>query len=599
MKLFIKHFVNLKIKYKILLSNLFIILLIALLVGISSYSISKKLLINASLESSSALMEQLSINLGYRIKSIEDFIFMQTFNSGLNKYISVDDSKDSSGDNYNKKKSIKNFSYNLISYYKYIKVVIIADEQGNTYYSSNDINPMSQEDINKNLCIQKTTQKWGKTYWHPYKNNIIFANSLIFDKDKLNKIGVISVGIDTSCFEDLYKNITNSNCIVVLNEENNVLFQSDDITKTQDMLSVNDFVNLDSPNQEFIYKGNPYLYTTKIISDDQMRVLNIIDKKEVLEGSVMLLKPILYVSMIGIVCSIFIALFISDAIAKNMKLLLFNIKRLSKGDFSIPIIPESYDEIGMLAMEFNTMSEQIKHLLTTISNEKLQKKNIQLKSLQFEYDALQAKINPHFLYNTLESINSMAKIKGEQEISEAIYLLGCFLRESISSTKNFVPLSHEIQSIKNYLKIQQLSYGDKIAIKYNIDESLLDVIVPKLILQPIVENAIIHGLEPKLGAGIIEIKAVCTGTDMSITVMDDGVGMDFTNALLFQTPVKIDNLPNNNKHSKVGLKTVHKRLQILYGENYGAHIESSPLSGTHVTVTIPIEFEEGISYENT
>ena len=218
-----------------------------------------------------------------------------------------------------------------------------------------------------------------------------------------------------------------------------------------------------------------------------------------------------------------------------------------------------------------------------------------MKALQFEYDSLQAKINPHFLYNTLESINSLAKLKGQQDIADSIFLLGKYLREAISSKRKFVLLEEEIQNIRNYVKIQQLSYGDKIQIIFHVDEALLDVVVPKLILQPLVENSIVHGIEPKIGKGRIEITARCEKKDMYIVVWDDGVGISRE-----QLENTMEHKPGNSgyEHTKVGLMAVHKRIRILYGEAYGIHIHSSPQEGTSIMIKLPINFEdEEVHYE--
>lgn len=351
---------------------------------------------------------------------------------------------------------------------------------------------------------------------------------------------------------------------------------------------------INEEGKDIFYNDEKYIYTTWRAKGNGMQVMNLISEKIILNGVFQLLNPIIWSAAFGVLLSAAIAVLISGQISSNLKLLLKNIRRVSKGDFSKKIVPTSYDEIGMLAIEFNEMSAQIQQLLDTVTNEKILKKNSELKALQFEYDSLQAKINPHFLYNTLESINSLAKLKGEPEIADSIYLLGNYLREAISSKKKYVLLEEEIQNIRNYVQIQQLSYGDKAETFFYADESLMETIVPKLILQPLVENAIVHGIEPKIGNGIIKITARCEGKDMLIEVWDDGVG--FTEEQLKNSMENegVSAKKSSYEHTKVGLMAVHKRVRILYGEDYGITIKSAPDDGTCITIKLPIKFEDEV-----
>lgn len=347
--------------------------------------------------------------------------------------------------------------------------------------------------------------------------------------------------------------------------------------------------------KEIYYKDEKYIYTTWKAKGNGIQVMNLISEKVIMDGIFKLLSPVIWSALLGVMLSAAIAVLISGQISSNIKLLLTNIRSISKGDFSQKIVPASYDEVGMLAVEFNHMSEQIVQLFKSVTDEKIQKKNSELKALQFEYDSLQAKINPHFLYNTLESINSLAKLKGQQDIADSIYLLGKYLREAISSKRKFVFLEEEIQNIRNYVKIQQLSYGDKIQIIFHVDEALLETVVPKLILQPLVENSIVHGIEPKIGKGRIEITARCEKKDMFLEVWDDGVGIS-REQLENTMEHKSDN--SGYEHTKVGLMAVHKRIRILYGEAYGIHIHSAPREGTSIMIKLPINFEdEEVHYE--
>lgn len=590
-------FSNLKIKQKLLISNIGIILIMVCLTGVSGYYISRNLLITTSVKSSVDLMEQLSSNFDYAIESLEDFILMQTFNKDFSGIIGKETEKGNSKALFDRKKKLLNFSYNLMNFNKYIKAVLVQDNFENIYYYSTDYSSMSLEEQDDNLAFQKAYEMWGTTYWKPYNEELVFASSLVFDFESMKPLGVISIGIDTAYFKELYKNISSekANEILVLNQDRQILIGEDNKGRELAEIILEKYKPINEEGKEIYYKNEKYIYTTWKAKGNGIQVMNLISEKVIMDGIFKLLTPVIWSALLGVILSAAIAVLISGQISSNIKLLLTNIRSISKGDFSQKIVPASYDEVGMLAVEFNHMSEQIVQLFKSVTDEKIQKKNSELKALQFEYDSLQAKINPHFLYNTLESINSLAKLKGQQDIADSIFLLGKYLREAISSKRKFVLLEEEIQNIRNYVKIQQLSYGDKIQIIFHVDEALLDVVVPKLILQPLVENSIVHGIEPKIGKGRIEITARCEKKDMYIVVWDDGVGISRE-----QLENTMEHKPGNSgyEHTKVGLMAVHKRIRILYGEAYGIHIHSSPQEGTSIMIKLPINFEdEEVHYE--
>lgn len=597
MKNYWKKFANLKMKQKLLISNIGIILIMVCLTGVSGYYISRNLLISTSVKSSVDLMEQLSSNFDYAIESLEDFILMQTFNKEFSGIIGKETEKGNSKALFDRKKKLLNFSYNLMNFNKYIKAVLVQDNFENIYYYSTDYSSMSMEEQVDNLAFEKAYEMWGTTYWKPYNEELVFATSLVFDFESMKPLGVISVGIDTAYFKELYKNISSekANEILVLNQDRQILIGEENKGRELAEIILEKYKPVNEEGKEIYYKDEKYIYTTWKAKGNGIQVMNLISEKVIMDGIFKLLSPVIWSALLGVILSAAIAVLISGQISSNIKLLLSNIRSISKGDFSQKIVPASYDEVGMLAVEFNHMSEQIVALFKSVTDEKIQKKNSELKALQFEYDSLQAKINPHFLYNTLESINSLAKLKGQQDIADSIYLLGKYLREAISSKRKFVLLEEEIQNIRNYVKIQQLSYGDKIQIIFQVDEALLEAVVPKLILQPLVENSIVHGIEPKIGRGRIAITARCEKKDMYLEVWDDGVGISRE-----QLENTMEQGPDNSgyEHTKVGLMAVHKRIRILYGEAYGIHIHSAPREGTSIMIKLPINFEdEEVHYE--
>ena len=224
---------------------------------------------------------------------------------------------------------------------------------------------------------------------------------------------------------------------------------------------------------------------------------------------------------------------------------------------------------------------------------------------QAQYLALQNQINPHFLYNTLEGIRSEALIAGMENIADMTEALATFFRYTISNLENLVTLEDELNNIENYYFIQQFRFEDRINLEIEYDlkhkEEIMALKVPKLILQPIVENAIFHGIERKLGKGNIKIKIEHTVNRLIINVRDDGFGIDEERLKQLNDKLSVFFLENENTEKKkkggIAIINVNNRIKLLFGEEYGIYIYSTVNIGTDVEITLPnltkTQIEEG------
>ena len=226
---------------------------------------------------------------------------------------------------------------------------------------------------------------------------------------------------------------------------------------------------------------------------------------------------------------------------------------------------------------------------------------LDISKKQAEYLALQNQINPHFLYNTLESIRGEAMASGLDDLANMTEAMAKFFRYSIFNVNHLVHLEEELMNIENYFRIQHYRFGDKLNLVIESPpedtEAAYRCLMPKMTLQPIVENAVYHGIEPKLGTGTLRIRIELTQERLIVTVSDDGLGMepekrDALNQKL--SMISIDEIqsdkPNRNG---IALINVNTRIKLLFGEAYGLHIFSSPNVGTDVVVTLPLHIEGG------
>lgn len=245
------------------------------------------------------------------------------------------------------------------------------------------------------------------------------------------------------------------------------------------------------------------------------------------------------------------------------------------------------DRIRLVKWHYNEPSQLLLQKLSTIIQES---NTVDLSRRQAQYQALQNQINPHFLYNTLESIRSEALLSGLQSVAEMCEALASFFRYTISNQKNLVTLDEEIQNIKAYFYIQQYRFGNRLSLHVAYEESdynaLLKCKIPKLTLQPIVENAIIHGIEQKLGDGTVTVRLILTGRMILIKISDNGVGMSADT--LQQINERIANgLPNSAGSGGLAIGNVDARIKLLFGVNYGVTVFSTRDIGTDVEITLP------------
>lgn len=281
-----------------------------------------------------------------------------------------------------------------------------------------------------------------------------------------------------------------------------------------------------------------------------------------------------------------VALFFSRFVAKSITLpiqrLCDSMERVQEGDFSVSdIVVNSENEIGSLTKSFNVMTQRIHELMAQNIREQEAKRKSELK-------ALQSQINPHFLYNTLDSIIWMAEGKKNEEVVLMTASLARLLRQSISNEDELVSIGQEIEYARGYLTIQKMRYKDKLEFWIEVEPSILNIRLIKLVLQPVIENAIYHGLKYKESRGLLLVKGFMKNGNAVLQVIDDGVGMDQETLDHIYERHKVDYHSNG-----VGIYNVQKRLQLYYGNEYGIVYESKPGEGTTATITIPGQ-QEGL-----
>lgn len=320
-------------------------------------------------------------------------------------------------------------------------------------------------------------------------------------------------------------------------------------------------------------------------------------KSEILKYSESTKRLFLTILIICSLISILISILVSAGISKPIEKIVSAIVKYGKGELFMRIrgYENRSDEVGTLSHELNQMAERITRLVQ-------EKYYSEIKTKEAELKALQAQINPHFLYNTLDTINFLAIKHRVADISSIALALGDLMRISIRKDVNQITLREEIDYVCNYMTIQKVRFKDKLNLELKIEEELYDCKIPKLTLQPLVENALVHGIEEKIGKGSITILGCREGNNLVLSVVDDGIGLDeeLINRILASnlkeyTLIKSNGLHSSshddypeNKGNSIGLTNVDMRIKLLFGYKYGLSIRSKIGEGTIARVILPM-----------
>lgn len=316
--------------------------------------------------------------------------------------------------------------------------------------------------------------------------------------------------------------------------------------------------------------------TIRTVEPIGWKIVGVAYKDEIVTTKRDLNHFILWFLTIVIIVVLLISIFVSAIISKPIRRLEKSVKMVGQGDFNTPIDVKGTYEVEQLSKRFNFMLHRIRQLMGQSIHEQEAKRKSEL-------EVLQAQINPHFLYNTLNSVIRMVERGKTEEVVTAITSLSKFFRISLSKGKNIITVEEELEHVRNYLVIQKIRYKTKFNYMIDVQDEALTCTTLKLIIQPLVENAIYHGIECMSDEGNISITVRVEGMNVVIQIADNGLGMSQqVMQQLLSGGVK------SASGSGVGVKNVHKRIQLYYGTSYGLTFQSELEEGTTVTITIPM-----------
>lgn len=407
----------------------------------------------------------------------------------------------------------------------------------------------------------------GSTVWRSFPDmpEEIYIIKSYVDPVDMDYKGIICLTIDRSLFQSLLGEHNFDS--IIYDEHGRLLYDSREGVRAQTLAA-----------EAGEWDGYLSVETSIKQRKGEWRLIGLIAKSEAFGEISALFKMLTTVEAIIFVVMVYIVYRVSAGFLWNVMALTNNFKQISAGGPVSKIIPHSHDETAYLCEQFDAMYEQLKEnarqmVVSSMLVEKAQ------------YNALLAQMNPHFLYNTLESVSAMAKLSGQEDIVRVIRMLSHLLRASLSGDKQEIALKQELIYIRYYLELQKIVAGGRITWDIAVDEEIEDSPVPKLILQPIVENAIIHGLDGILDDAIIIITAGIKEERLVLEVCDNGKGaeQEVIDALLNEEEGQTE----GEDRAHIGIRSIQKRLHILYGSAYGLEMHSEPGNGMVVRLNLP------------
>lgn len=413
-----------------------------------------------------------------------------------------------------------------------------------------------------------------------YKWVITLSRALVNNQTG-EREGLFFVDLNYSAISDLCNNnsIEEKGYIFVLDAEGNIVYHPKQQLMYGGLKTENIDAIMECREDSLIIDegGDSKLYTMSKSKRTGWTVVGAVYTSELLKNNEQAQMWYLLVASILLLAVIGISSIISREITKPIRSLRDSMRKVQNGQFDTHVEVITENEIGSLGRSFNLMTSEIQALMEQNVYEQKQKRKSELK-------ALQAQINPHFLYNTLDSIIWMSEAGENDEVVEMTSALARLLRQSISNDQEEVELEKEIEYVKNYLTIQKMRYKDKLEFFIYVDPRVAHVPIIKLVLQPLVENAIYHGIKYKETKGNLKIYARPVDGRVEIVVADDGIGMD-------EDVMEhiFDEHRKEQKRNGVGVTNVQKRLKLQYGSEYGIRYESVKGAGTKAVITIPVD----------
>lgn len=488
------------------------------------------------------------------------------------------------GSIYTMSQLMKRIEPNLASY----EVGIIVTGKNGISYATDERMywPITDEELKNSALTRKTIENPKKLlYQYDQRTDKEEGNYIVASKSLMDRSGTIYgalyISIQESEFRKFYSNYTSTGNNVFLIDKEGVIVSSNRTKliggKSNELLGYAGELANPSKDDYIIkpFMGKEQIILMEYLPSFDMYMFNIIDKQSAI-GDLIDKRKILLISMGIVLIALIIVLLASRRLTNALSRLVKQIEGASEHDFDKYVSVSGTYETRQIGKAFNSMLDELHEYLDQLFISQKQRRNAELA-------ALQQQINPHFLYNTLTSIKFMVNQRSKEETESVINALISLLQNTIGNVSETISVKQEVDNLKNYVLINQKRYGERIKVHYFIAPDCMDLQIPKLILQPFMENSFFHGFIQK-AEGSIHVLVWREGENLICEVVDNGDGMEVSGD---------SHLPSTKRKqqffSGIGVRNVHERIQLIYSESYGVNVSSEIGKGTKVRISLPIQ----------
>ncbi|MFW5826931.1 MAG: sensor histidine kinase [Alkalispirochaeta sp.] len=568
-------FGNLSLRHKYLLSHTTVVLLTVSVLTPASYMITRNQVESRTSEFATVILEKAAFIWEARITEVVDYFIAQFDATQLGRVLRqepVDASPLS-------RLRINRVLSDIVTYKQEIRFALIETRDSRRFYHRKPGVTVTAEQVEALIPQDRVRALRARPFFAMGPEDTVVMSKVLYDLETTEYLGIMTVGLDYGTFSAVFPD-----------EEDRALGNLIILDATTGEPAIH------SPGAAKLLQSGRT--GTVALTDYVVREIRTGDGRWILQSYtaipdiVRLSQGAVPFILIATALALGLAIWLSAYLARRETVRISSIKdhaqQIAGGDLSVEPRDGHMDELGELAGALGDLAARIAELVERLASERARLSEAKYRAVQSEYSALQSRLNPHFIYNSLEMVNGMAKLGGNREISEMVQLIGELLRESVRRRDALIPLRDEIALIQKYLRIQEYLQEDRLETSVLVPDELGDLPVPTFILQPLVENAIVHGIEPQQESGRIEIEASRSGGTVELSVADNGVGMTEHRRVEAMEEAESE----DPQHTKMGLASVDRRLRILFGEEYGARIESVVGGGTRVTLVFPEMSEE-------
>jgi len=569
------HFNNLKLRSKLTFIYIVCVCIPIIATNIVFYNVTTNNIKKQKTVDAQQAIIQLKNELGIVIDDAASIAYLYSIDKSLENHLETDYA---SYDQYIESlASIKNIFIRSDKEYKTISSANIMTDNPTILASGNIINldPLIREtDWYKSM--EGTNNSYPNLYVTPTSISVI---QQISDKRYRKYEHIIKIDLNMEYVNQLLSLSTFEGEIYFLNPDKEVRYSNNSEVQQSDQSIMKG--SIIKPHQaitfEQAYQNNRYL--------GGWSLYGVLDEEKMLSEVRKSGQFIVWLAAINFVIPTIIILMMSRSIHTRIKHILKHMKKVKGKNFEPVPYYQERDEIGELSVEFNRMIERIENLINDVYLADIQKKELEIRQRQAQLHALHSQINPHFLFNALETIRMRSLMKGEQETAKTIQNMAKIFRKSISWKRSFVTIREEIELIESFLEIQKYRFANKLQYQITVEEALKEMLIPKMTFLPFVENASIHGIENNPGIGLITIQIAREHQQIVFVITDNGMGM---------SAEKVEELQNyfsedDTMGESVGMKNVYTRLKICYGDEFTYTIDSEVGHGTRIILRLPIK----------